>query len=281
MKVVPCVSQLLLLSFLLTADTTLAVPPPRFFPLDPGKEWVYSEESNPEARIFVVQVEGIEDDAYVVNFGGTKVRLKGLPDELDIEVDDRGFLPYYRFQEESFQHFDIFECNSDRTLVRVSMGDTVVTPAGTFENCLRYEYRGGICADAGTSVEWWKLEVGRVKWSEDSFIGPRVHTLLSYTGQPAEPDEFVRGDADASGKTDLSDAVHALGFLFLGGEKPACADAADSNDDGKIDIGDPIMLLGYLFLGSAPPPTPGPSQCGEDPTTDELTDCAAGPCAAI
>lgn len=80
---------------------------------------------------------------------------------------------------------------------------------------------------------------------------------------------FSRGDSNADGRTDLSDAVTTLGNLFLGGAMNDCSDAADVNDDGKIDISDPVRLLGHLFLGSERPPDPFEA-CGEDPTEDEL-----------
>jgi hypothetical protein len=81
---------------------------------------------------------------------------------------------------------------------------------------------------------------------------------------------FVRGDSNGEGLVDLSDAAHALTYLFLGGERPACYDAADATDDGVVDIADPILVLTSLFLGTGttiPPPYP---QRGEDPTPDGL-----------
>jgi hypothetical protein len=92
---------------------------------------------------------------------------------------------------------------------------------------------------------------------------------------------FKRGDANADGLIDVSDAVHVLAWLFLGGPPPPCKDAADINNDSdilhdpaRIDLSDPVYLLSYLFLGGPPPPAPGPHRCGPDPVEpeDEL-DC--------
>ena len=44
----------------------------------------------------------------------------------------------------------------------------------------------------------------------------------------------------------------------------------DANDDGALDISDPVTALGYLFLGGAPPPAQS-SDCGHDPTEDDLS----------
>jgi acetyl esterase/lipase len=87
---------------------------------------------------------------------------------------------------------------------------------------------------------------------------------------PALP-ELRRGDSNADGTPDISDAVAILGFLFLGSTMNDCEDAADVNDDGKVDISDPVRLIGFLFLGSERPPDPF-TACSVDSTEDEL-DC--------
>jgi hypothetical protein len=89
----------------------------------------------------------------------------------------------------------------------------------------------------------------------------------------AEGALFRRGDPDADGIVNITDAVGLLSYLFTGGTPPACEDAGDSNDDGRLDISDPLAILGYLFLGSAELPSPGPRVCGTDPTLDELDVC--------
>ena len=78
---------------------------------------------------------------------------------------------------------------------------------------------------------------------------------------------FSRGDANDDGKLDLSDAVASLAFLYQGGARPACLDAADFTDDGVIDISDPIASLNFLYLGGPAPAAPYPA-AGEDPTED-------------
>ena len=80
---------------------------------------------------------------------------------------------------------------------------------------------------------------------------------------------FKRGDSNADGGFDIGDAISTLGYLF-GGESISCIDAADANDDGQVDIADAINKLGVLFSGSTPLPTPGSSECGADPTDDNL-----------
>jgi hypothetical protein len=80
--------------------------------------------------------------------------------------------------------------------------------------------------------------------------------------------EFVRGDADADGSLNVTDAVGILNFLFAAGEPPPCEAAADIDDDGGVNVTDPVALLNFLFAaGAAIPP---PAECGVDPTPDSL-----------
>ncbi len=78
---------------------------------------------------------------------------------------------------------------------------------------------------------------------------------------------FHRGDTNADGATDISDAIAILGFLFLGGEELPCRESADTQNDGGVDISDAVALLSFLFLGGPPPAAPGPARapCGLDP----------------
>jgi len=72
---------------------------------------------------------------------------------------------------------------------------------------------------------------------------------------------FIRGDANADSRIDLTDATTVLSHLFSIGFEVECADSADANADRKIDITDPIFLLGFLFMNGPPIPAPSPA-CG-------------------
>ncbi|HNR98302.1 MAG TPA: lamin tail domain-containing protein [Planctomycetota bacterium] len=97
-----------------------------------------------------------------------------------------------------------------------------------------------------------------------------------YTYIAASEPEFIRGDANADGRVDISDPVKILSYLF-GHGVVSCEDALDANDDGSINIGDAIYLLGYNFTHRAAPPPPFP-ECGPDPTEDTLRCDVFGPC---
>jgi len=67
---------------------------------------------------------------------------------------------------------------------------------------------------------------------------------------------FVRGDVNADGLVELSDAVFAFGYLFLGGRSPPCLASADTNLEGEVTLTSGVYLLSYLFLGGPEPLAP-------------------------
>ena len=92
-----------------------------------------------------------------------------------------------------------------------------------------------------------------------------VHSLRSVEVTPGPgAQHFFRGDPNDDGKSDITDAIVTLGFLFLGGTGPVCMDSADVDNSGIVDISDPVNLLNYLFGTGAPPASPGPPGAGGD-----------------
>ena len=93
-----------------------------------------------------------------------------------------------------------------------------------------------------------------------------------------EDQAFTRGDASADGNFDVSDPIFILRCLFLVENCTICRDAADANDDGLVNIADPVYLLLWRFSGGPPPPPPF-TECGVDPTRDDLDECESfSPC---
>ncbi len=89
---------------------------------------------------------------------------------------------------------------------------------------------------------------------------------------------FRRGDSNGDGRTDLSDAVYGLVYLFAHGTEPPCFKSADADDNGRINIGDAVWLLSYLFGGGVATIPPPFDRCGEDPTEDSLSCAVFEPC---
>jgi hypothetical protein len=80
-------------------------------------------------------------------------------------------------------------------------------------------------------------------------------------GEHAPEAHYLRGDCNAGGTVDLSDAVFLLNYLFSGESAPTCKDACNANGDDSNNISDPLHILNYLFLGMAAPVPPFPG-CG-------------------
>jgi hypothetical protein len=91
-------------------------------------------------------------------------------------------------------------------------------------------------------------------------------------GLPAG-NSFRRGDVNADGPLDITDALSLLRYLFQRGSVPSCRKAADTNDDGRVNVGDAVSILQQILgrVESIAPPFPA---CGEDPTGDRLS-CAS------
>lgn len=91
---------------------------------------------------------------------------------------------------------------------------------------------------------------------------------------PLPEGSFIRGDANRDGTVDVADAVSGILWLFATFAESDCLDGLDVDDSGAIDISDPVHLLRYLFLGGAPPAPPFPEP-GLDPTPEDPYACAA------
>ena len=84
---------------------------------------------------------------------------------------------------------------------------------------------------------------------------------------------FIRGDANADGSVNVTDAVYFLSHLYP--PDFTCEDAADFDDDGQLNTSDAIYFLQHF----APPNFPEPNgSCGPDPTADQLICGSFPPC---
>jgi hypothetical protein len=143
--------------------------------------------------------------------------------------------------------------------------EVTVAPGGSAA-LLHFAAQSSSMADAMAKADSLSLLEGRA-FERLKTIAQQVD-ILNFA-QPGGP-FFVRGDTDANGDFELTDAVIPLDYLFLGGARPRCLDAADVDDDGEVSLTDGIRLLNFLFLGGTRPPAPSPPDCGVDPTRDFL-----------
>jgi photosystem II stability/assembly factor-like uncharacterized protein len=109
--------------------------------------------------------------------------------------------------------------------------------------------------------------------------GPGVATAADLVPAGASG-KFRRGDANGDGSVNLADPLATIQNMLGETAGVLCRDAADSDDSGEIDFADAIYTASYLFMGGRVPPSPGPSECGGDPTPDGLTCEWSGDCSS-
>ena len=130
----------------------------------------------------------------------------------------------------------------------------------------------------GDGVGPYRLRNELVHEGAARFLSVRPVTRPGLMNIVGDQSFFIRADSNGDGRVDVSDAVHTLSALFLGGEPTDCQDAADANDDGAINLSDASATLNFLFIdnrATLPPPHP---RRGTDPTGDPLT-CRRAPVA--
>lgn len=141
-----------------------------------------------------------------------------------------------------------------------------------------------LIASSGVGDDRFGISVGL--GSDMAIVGAYGHDMFgvtdsgsAYLFEMTSPGQFIRGDCDRSGGTDLADAIVILSAAAGALSDPLeCLDSCDASDDGVIQLSDGIYLLSYLFAGGSPPTSPFPD-CGIDQTADAL-DCfeATGSC---
>lgn len=163
-----------------------------------------------------------------------------------------------------FLFLEITEDAAGVVMAAIINTDDVATqetlPPGTRHRILNITYGAGPSGTAG--------EVYPIRYS-NALGDPPVQVLFVIDGYEVRPatrpgwvslpeKEFIRGDADENGRLEIADAMRILGWLFLGGRKPRCMDAADANATAEVNIADPIYILSYLYIGGPEPPAPFP-----------------------
>lgn len=132
------------------------------------------------------------------------------------------------------------------------------------ENPLVDQLRIGTCEIVGTTPPG---EPGEVDVTVTSALGAAA---LPGGFRYVPEDGFRRGNCNADGNTDITDAIALLGYLFLGSEEPPCLEACNADDDATLTISDAVVVLSFLFTGGVPPQPPYPD-CGTDPTPSDIS----------
>jgi hypothetical protein len=141
-------------------------------------------------------------------------------------------------------YFDVLDAAAETSHTTLEVRP-VVQPSGfRHEPLVTVRHR---LADGVVTDEEAQSEVGPIVLSE---------ALLGFGAQV----ESSRGDVNADGELNLTDAVAFLNGLFFG-TQVACLEAGDFNDDDRRNVSDAVALLNFLFLGG-PGASGGAAVCG-------------------
>lgn len=89
-----------------------------------------------------------------------------------------------------------YACLFGVAIVLASKDETVPTPADTFAHCYHFRHIP-YCPDAGMLDSWIAKGVGRIKYSEESIVGPRFYDLASYNLITSVSEAIPNTDADS------------------------------------------------------------------------------------
>jgi hypothetical protein len=80
---------------------------------------------------------------------------------------------------------------------------------------------------------------------EDYYVSPAISVTVN--------EAYIVGDANADGDINISDAVHIINYVFIGGEEPQPLESGDANCDGDVNISDAVMIINYIFIAGNTP----------------------------
>jgi hypothetical protein len=171
----------------------------------------------------------------------------------------------------------------DRVAVWVTSNDGTRDYRGLFESIpTAVEITGLPELSVDVEIAGVKMDTdGELAVSYSNFPGrPGSHAIARAWINCAGRTEYRRGDADADGRADITDAIRILSFLFLDFTPLPCPDSGDVDGNGALEITDPVRLLTFLFGDGEPIPEPGPLACGVDPSGMTLGACTYDACTA-
>jgi hypothetical protein len=126
----------------------------------------------------------------------------------------------------------------------------------------------GDSVDVSAVSEGASLAYVGIGRGSDRYLIDTTPTVGSMNDVQGGETRFSRGDCVVDSLVDLTDAIHLLTFVLIGGVTIDCDDSCDFDDSATLDINDAITSLTYQFLGTfvrLPP-----IDCGPDPSADAL-----------
>ncbi|MEM7164102.1 MAG: proprotein convertase P-domain-containing protein [Planctomycetota bacterium] len=115
-------------------------------------------------------------------------------------------------------------------------------------------------------------------WEFGGYGADAATLAAHYLGVLIGESQFVRGDCNGDGSTDIGDVVFLLNYLFPTSQNVTvlCLDACDANDSGILNLADAVHILWALLVPQSGVTIPPPVTCGVDPTPSALS-CLQSP----
>jgi len=161
----------------------------QYFPQQVGNEWTYRKTGRlaGEGAGWTNKITQKEGDFFQHSnyWGDGVVRWVRTTANATVVERARGNPPvWYRFANTLQKEWTVQlavegpACVNGSTAHVASRNETVQVPAGTFQNCIKLEFRSN-CNDAGINEQWFAPGVGLVKQTEDTIGGPLISELVS------------------------------------------------------------------------------------------------------
>jgi Protein of unknown function (DUF1566)/Dockerin type I domain len=80
--------------------------------------------------------------------------------------------------------------------------------------------------------------------------------ILILTLTPGIYADILCGDANSDAAVNVSDAVHTINYVFVGGSEASPLCAADVNNDNSVNVSDAVYTINYVFVGGDAPDCP-------------------------
>ena len=119
------------------------------------------------------------------------------------------------------------------------------------------EPEGELCVD---NVFWWPnvewaFEIDYGEYFPPDYFGCENASTFNpdcpavcFPVQGGSP-PYMCGDANADEMVNVSDAVHIINYVFIGGDPPDPLESGDVNCDGSCNVSDAVWIINYVFSG--------------------------------